>query len=147
MAWADCEPASPSSGDTVICTGNPNGFSTDGLGSLTVNVLTGTNLNGPFTASNTGTLDISSAGNLQTMTLTDNGTVVFVNSGNINSGVVIVGDGDHDVTNLEWPQLDVVDEIFAHPAPAHPAGHSVDIVGAKPRRRLPRNNINHFKGR
>ncbi|HWK64049.1 MAG TPA: autotransporter outer membrane beta-barrel domain-containing protein [Rhizobiaceae bacterium] len=99
LAWADCEPANPSSGATVTCTGNPNGFSTDGLGSLTVNIVSGTNLNGPLTASNTGVLGITNAGNLQSMTLTDNGAVTFTNSANINSGVTIVGDGDHNITN------------------------------------------------
>jgi hypothetical protein len=43
-ALADCTPASPASGDTVICNGNPNGFSTSGLGSLDVVIQQNTNL-------------------------------------------------------------------------------------------------------
>ena len=53
-ALADCTPASPASGGTVVCNGNPNGFSTSGLGSLNVVIQQNTNLNGPFTASSMG---------------------------------------------------------------------------------------------
>ncbi len=99
-AWAECDPAAPTSGDTVECTGTSAGFTTNGLGSLTVDILSGTSFNGPFSASNTGVLGITNAGNLQTITLTDNGIVTFTNSGNINNGLIIVGDGDHTITNL-----------------------------------------------
>ncbi len=98
-ARADCDPAVPVSGDTVICTGNPAGFSSNGQGDLTIDILSGTNLNGPLTLSNIGTLNAKSAGNLQSVTLTDNGVATFENSGNINGGLVVVGNGIYSVTN------------------------------------------------
>ncbi|MBW9114817.1 autotransporter outer membrane beta-barrel domain-containing protein [Rhizobium cauense] len=99
-AFADCDPAVPASGQTVICNGNPAGYSsTASLGTLTVDVVTGTNFNGPLTLSNIGSLGLTSAGNLQSVTLDNNGIINFVNSGNINNGVAISGAGTYSVTN------------------------------------------------
>ncbi|WP_018859792.1 hypothetical protein [Rhizobium sp. 42MFCr.1] len=78
----------------MTCTGNPSGYSsTASLGALTVDILSGTNFNGPLTLSNIGTLGVTTAGNLQSVTLDNNGFITFVNSGNINSGLVITGNG------------------------------------------------------
>jgi outer membrane autotransporter protein len=99
-AFADCDPAIPTSGQTVTCTGNPSGYSsTASLGTLTVDILSNTNFNGPLTLSNIGTLGVTTAGNLQSVTLDNNGFITFVNSGNINSGLVITGNGTYSVTN------------------------------------------------
>lgn len=104
-ARADCEPSPPASGDTVTCTGNPPGYSVSGLGSLTVDILQGTNLNGPFFASDIGILSVDNSGNLQQVTLENNGSVDFISRSNINSGLEIIGDGDHRVTNVSGSNI------------------------------------------
>lgn len=98
-ALADCTPTTPSSGDTVVCDGNPAGFTTTGLGSLNVQIQQGTNLNGPFTASTMGTLTVDSSGNLQSVGITDVSRLVFDNRGTINGGLVVSGDGTYIVHN------------------------------------------------
>ena len=91
---AQCLPNSPTSGATVTCSGNPNGFQASGLGALTVNVLQGTNINGSFTASTIGVLDVTNRGNVNGLTsLTNNGQVTFLHFGALNNGLAIVGPG------------------------------------------------------
>lgn len=98
-ALADCTPASPASGDTVVCNGNPNGFSTSGLGSLNVQIEQNTNLNGPFTASSMGALTVDNSGNLQGVTITDVSRLEFDNRATLNGGLAVSGDGTYIVHN------------------------------------------------
>ena len=99
-AVAQCLPNPPTSGATVTCSGNPNGFQASGLGALTVNVLQGTNINGSFTASTIGVLDVTNRGNVNGLTsLTNNGQVTFLHFGALNNGLAIIGPGTVTVTN------------------------------------------------
>ncbi|WP_146200217.1 hypothetical protein [Ochrobactrum soli] len=98
-ALADCTPASPASGDTVVCNGNPSGFSTSGLGSLNVVIEQNTNLNGPFTASSMGALTVDHSGNAQSVAINDATSLVFDNRGTINGGLTVSGNGTYVVHN------------------------------------------------
>jgi outer membrane autotransporter protein len=98
-ALANCSPYPSSSGDIVTCDGNPNGYKAIGLDELTVNIVPGTNFNGPFLISNSGILDITTAGNMNSVTLNNNDVIRFENLGNMNQGLVITGDGDYTVIN------------------------------------------------
>ncbi len=98
-ALADCTPASPASGDTVVCNGNPSGYSTSGLGSLNVVIEENTNLNGPFTASSMGALTVDHSGNMQSAVITDAGSLIFDNHATINGGLTVSGNGTYVVHN------------------------------------------------
>ncbi|MCW8281720.1 MULTISPECIES: autotransporter family protein [Agrobacterium] len=99
-ALADCSPLLPSPGDTVVCNGNPAGFTTAGLGALNVQIEQGTNLNGPFTATAMGALAVNSSGNLQSVAITDANSLMFDNRGTINGGLVVNGSGNYTVHNF-----------------------------------------------
>jgi outer membrane autotransporter protein len=90
-AVAQCSPDPPTSGATVTCTGNPSGFTTSGLATLTVDVLVGTNFNGPFSASVMNQLSVTTAGNMQTMTFSAIDVLTLAISGNINNGLAVSG--------------------------------------------------------
>lgn len=96
-ALADCTPAAPASGDTVVCNGNPNGYSTSGLGNLNVVIEQNTNLNGPFTASSMGALTVDHSGNMQSAVVTDVSSLVFDNHATINGGLTVSGNGTYVV--------------------------------------------------
>ena len=100
-AVAQCTPATPASGQTVTCSGNPSSFSTTGLGTLTVNILSGTNFNGPFSASTMNQLDVNSTNsNLQSMTFNAIGLLnLGLSGGNINNGITITNGGSAGITN------------------------------------------------
>jgi hypothetical protein len=98
-AVAQCSPDPPTSGATVTCTGNPSGFTTSGLSTLTVDVLVGTNFNGPFSASVMNQLTVSTGGNMQTMTFSAIDVLTLVTSGNINNGLTVSGFGTLSLTN------------------------------------------------
>lgn len=98
-ALADCTPAAPASGDTVVCNGNPNGYSTSGLGNLNVVIEQNTNLNGPFTASSMGALTVDHSGNMQSAVVTDVSSLVFDNHATINGGLTVSGNGTYVVHN------------------------------------------------
>ena len=100
-AVAQCTPATPASGQTVTCSGNPSSFSTTGLGTLTVNILSGTNFNGPFSASTMNQLDVNSTNsNLQSMTFNAIGLLnLGLSGGNINNGITITNGGSASITN------------------------------------------------
>src|SRR4029450_9842311 len=90
-AVAQCSPDPPTSGATVTCTGNPSGFTTSGLATLTVDVLVGTNFNGPFSASVMNQVSVTTAGNMQTMTFSAIDVLTLAISGNINNGLTVSG--------------------------------------------------------
>ena len=98
-AVAQCSPDPPTSGATVTCTGNPSGFTTSGLSTLTVDVLVGTNFNGPFSASVINQLTVTTAGNMQTMTFSAIDVLTLVTSGNVNNGITVSGFGTLSLTN------------------------------------------------
>jgi outer membrane autotransporter protein len=98
-AGAQCSPDPPTSGATVTCTGNPSGFTTTGLSTLTVDVLVGTNFNGPFSASVMNQLTVTTAGNMQTMTFSAIDVLTLVTSGNVNNGITISGFSTLSLTN------------------------------------------------
>ena len=100
-AVAQCTPATPTSGQTVNCSGNPSSFSTNGLSTLTVNILSGTNFNGPFSASTMNQLDVNSTNsNLQSMTFNAIGLLnLGLSGGNINNGITITNGGSASITN------------------------------------------------
>src|SRR5215218_4298544 len=98
-AIAQCSPDPPASGDTVTCTGNPSGFTTTGLSTLTVDVLVGTNFNGPFSASVMNQLTVTTAGNMQSMTFSAIDVLTLVTSGNVNNGITISGFNTLALTN------------------------------------------------
>lgn len=107
LSSAACQPDPPASGDTVVCNGAVDGgFSAGNLVEITVDVQQGTSFNGGFSVSDSGTVSVGNKGNMQSATLQDNTTVVFTNSGNVNSGISFIGDGDHTVTNLAGGNID-----------------------------------------
>jgi len=102
-AGAQCTPAAPSSGGTVTCSGNPPGFTTSGLSTLTVNVLANTSFNGPFSASNMSQMiDVTSISNsnFQALTFDNVGLVnLSLSGGNVNNGITITNGGSANITN------------------------------------------------
>lgn len=100
-AVAQCSPAAPTSGATVTCSGNPPGFTTSGLSTLTVNVQPNTNFNGPFSASIMNQIDVTSSNtNFQAVTFNGIGQVNFtLNGGNVNNGITITNGGSASVIN------------------------------------------------
>jgi outer membrane autotransporter protein len=105
-ALAQCVPNPPTSGATVTCSGNPNGFQASGLDALTINVLRETNINGSFTASAIGVLDVMNGGNVNGLTtLANNGRVTFLHFGALNGGLAIAGPGTVSVTNGPGGQI------------------------------------------
>lgn len=105
MARAECSPADPVSGDRVVCDGKTSGFAVNGVEDLAVDVLPGTHFHGNFTASDMGLLDITNAGNLRDVTLDGNDVVTLDNSGSMNNGLVVVGDGTYSVVNNTKSQI------------------------------------------
>ena len=99
-AVAQCSPDPPTSGATVTCTGNPSGFTTSGLSFLSVDIVPGTNFNGPFSASVMNHLVVTNAGNMQAMTFSAIGLLTLTTSGNINNGITVTGPGAHGFVNL-----------------------------------------------
>ena len=95
-AQAQCVPAAPASGDTVTCTGNQDTpYSVSNLVSLTVNVLAGANFNAAFSATNIGTLIMTTAGNLNVTTFTNIGNLsLLFTGGNANNGIFVSGTGN-----------------------------------------------------
>jgi outer membrane autotransporter protein len=105
-ALAQCVPNPATSGATVTCSGNPNGFSARGLDALTVNVVSGTNVNGPFAASTIGVLDVTNRGNVNGLTtFANDGQVTFRHFGALNGGLTITGSNTVDVTNGPGGQI------------------------------------------
>ena len=100
-AVAQCTPAAPSSGGTVTCSGNPSGFTTAGLGTLTVNVQPNTSFNGPFSASTMSQIDVNSTNaNFQAVTFNSIGLVNFnLSGGNVNNGITISNGGSANIVN------------------------------------------------
>ncbi|WP_204902990.1 hypothetical protein, partial [Microbulbifer mangrovi] len=97
--YADCQPARPSSGDTVTCSGSDPGFTARNLSDLTIDILPGASLNGPINAADIDTLTINNEGILQSVSLLNIGLLNFDNAGAINQGLEMSGDGDHNVIN------------------------------------------------
>ncbi len=100
-AIAQCNPPAPTSGATVTCSGNPSSFTTAGLSTLTVNIQSGTNFNGPFSASTMNQIDVNSINsNLQSMTFNSIGLLnLSLSGGNINNGITITNGGSANITN------------------------------------------------
>src|SRR5262245_29770596 len=97
---AACVPDPPSSGQTVTCTGNPSSFTSIGLTELNVDILTGTNFNGPINISLTGLLNVTNAGNINGLiTLANNKEFTFENFGTENQGMAVSGNGVYTVIN------------------------------------------------
>jgi hypothetical protein len=66
----------------LACIGNPSGFTTSGLSSLTVNVQPNTSFNGPFSASIMSQIDVTGTNsNFQSRTLNTVGVVNLTLSG------------------------------------------------------------------
>ena len=100
-AVAQCTPAAPSSGATVTCIGNPSGFTTSGLSTLTVNVQPNTSFNGPFSASIMNQIDVTSTNtNFQSLTFNTIGLVnLTLSGGNVNNGITISNGGSANIVN------------------------------------------------
>jgi outer membrane autotransporter protein len=98
-AMAQCVPDPPASGDTVTCSGNIPTYTTTGLNTLTIQVLGGTNFNGPFAASIMSQLSMVNQGNMQDLTFDTINNLSFENTGNINNGITLLGLGTHVVIN------------------------------------------------
>ena len=100
-AVAQCSPDPPTSGATVTCTGNPSGFTTSGLSTLTVNVQPNTSFNGPFSASIMSQIDVASTNsNFQSLTFNTVGVVnLTLSGGNVNNGITISNGGSANIVN------------------------------------------------
>lgn len=105
-AIAQCLPDPPTSGATVTCSGNPNGYEASGLNALTVDVVSGTNVNGPFTASAIGVLDVTNRGNVNgPTTFANDGQLTFLHFGVLNNGLSISNSDSVSVTNGPGGQI------------------------------------------
>lgn len=105
-AMAQCLPDPPTSGATVTCSGNPNNFQASNLDALTVDVVSGTNINGPFTATGIDVLDVTNRGNVNGPTnFANDGQLTFLHFGVLNNGLSISNSDTVFVRNAPGGQI------------------------------------------
>jgi hypothetical protein len=72
-----------------MCSRNPNGFQVSSFDALTAVVVSGTNINGAFTASTIGVLGITNRGNVNgLMSYVDNGQFTFQHFGALTADLI-----------------------------------------------------------
>lgn len=145
-ATADCAPLPPVSGATIVCSGPVNStLSANGLSSLTVLIQPGASFNANpalmMTAISSLTV-VNNGGNLSRAEFNNIASLSFENSGNVNQGVAITGDGLHTVINHQGAAINqsltfsgnsndtVVNQGFINPAIAKTGGGTLSVVNA-----------------